>query len=667
MNNHVGTATYSPEDNKIRITPFARLDKDVYERLRAAGFIWAPKQGVFVAPMWTPGRADLAEELCGELGDEDTTLVERAETRAERFEGYAERRAGDAENARESVERIADGIPFGQPILVGHHSERHARKDAEKIETGMRRAVKMWETAKYWESRAAGALRHAKYKESPEVRYRRIKTIEADIRAQVASYTPNGGGRIMQTPWNWKPSSPDLTREQRDAEELAARVPHVFVGPKGRGGHWVAEEALPRIKARAERWISHLEMRLAYEKAMLGESGGIVGQRYDIQVGGKVTDRWGVYVVKKLNKKGGELLSVSVAGHSYRTAIPLDEITGYEPPAEGDAEKVKKATKLLPLINYRAPGCVEMTSAEWQENSKYSDSYWVGSFDVEGGYVSRWDKDGRIPAYRQRTAPVRGQHGTRVPVFLTDAKETAPPRKEPAREPLPEILPAVEVLADDLAAERAERLAAANERRAAEKVESAPYDAMKQSLRAGVAVVSAPQLFPTPEDLARKMARMADCYGRVLEPSAGTGVLVRAIQNYATGADNVKVCAVEKNYKLADGLRALRDKVLYANDSNFEVVQGDFLEQNGNLGKFDAVVMNPPFENGADIKHIEHALRFLKPGGRLVAICADGPRQNEKLRPMVEASGGMWEPLPSGTFAGTAVRAVLLTIEAGAQ
>ena len=78
MNNHVGTATYSPEDNKIRITPFARLDKDVYERLRAAGFIWAPKQGVFVAPMWTPGRADLAEELCGELGDEDTTLVERA-------------------------------------------------------------------------------------------------------------------------------------------------------------------------------------------------------------------------------------------------------------------------------------------------------------------------------------------------------------------------------------------------------------------------------------------------------------------------------------------------------------------------------------------------------------------------------------------------------------
>ena len=70
--------------------------------------------------------------------------------------------------------------------------------------------------------------------------------------------------------------------------------------------------------------------------------------------------------------------------------------------------------------------------------------------------------------------------------------------------------------------------------------------------------------------------------------------------------------------------------------------------------------MNPPFENGTDIKHILHARGLLKPGGRLVAICANGPRQQAKLRPLASS----WKPLPSDTFAGTSVNAALITIEA---
>ena len=49
-------ATYSPEDNKLRLYPLSRLPKELYERVRAAGFIWAPKQELFVAPAWTPDR-----------------------------------------------------------------------------------------------------------------------------------------------------------------------------------------------------------------------------------------------------------------------------------------------------------------------------------------------------------------------------------------------------------------------------------------------------------------------------------------------------------------------------------------------------------------------------------------------------------------------------------
>jgi hypothetical protein len=72
---------------------------------------------------------------------------------------------------------------------------------------------------------------------------------------------------------------------------------------------------------------------------------------------------------------------------------------------------------------------------------------------------------------------------------------------------------------------------------------------------------------------------------------------------------------------------------------------------------------------GADIEHILHALKFLaKPGydeatgGLLVAICANGPRQQAELRPLATT----WEELPDGTFAeaGTNVRTVLMTVQA---
>ena len=142
-------ATYSPEDNKLRLYATARLPADVYARVRAAGFVWAPKKELFVAPMWTPEREDLAAELAGEVGDEDTSLVERQEERAERFGGYQEKRADDAERAHAAVAEIADAIPLGQPILIGHHSQRRAERDAERIESGMRKAVRMWQTAEY--------------------------------------------------------------------------------------------------------------------------------------------------------------------------------------------------------------------------------------------------------------------------------------------------------------------------------------------------------------------------------------------------------------------------------------------------------------------------------------------------------------------------------------
>jgi 16S rRNA G1207 methylase RsmC len=137
---------------------------------------------------------------------------------------------------------------------------------------------------------------------------------------------------------------------------------------------------------------------------------------------------------------------------------------------------------------------------------------------------------------------------------------------------------------------------------------------------------------------------------RVLEPSAGTGNILRAINSIEADAETV---AVEINNQLFHTLLSL---------GMADVWNGDFLQQNGNLGKFDRILMNPPFANADDIKHIKHAITFLKPGGRLVAICAGGSRQEAQLMPICDS----WEKLPEGTFkeSGTGVNTVLLTYNA---
>lgn len=64
------------------------------------------------------------------------TYRERREARAERLRDWAAKNEAKSGAAREGARQIADNIPFGQPILVGHHSEKRARKDAERIRSG---------------------------------------------------------------------------------------------------------------------------------------------------------------------------------------------------------------------------------------------------------------------------------------------------------------------------------------------------------------------------------------------------------------------------------------------------------------------------------------------------------------------------------------------------
>jgi protein-L-isoaspartate O-methyltransferase len=612
-------ATYSPEDNKLRLYSLTRLDAETYQRVRAAGFIWAPKQDLFVAPMWTPAREDLLLELCGEIGDEDTSLVERAEERAERFEEYSEHRAEDAERAHKTVKSITDFIPMGQPILVGHHSERHARKDAERIENGMRKAIRMWETSQYWEYRAKGAIRAAKYKELPGVRARRIKGLEADIRRLKAEYTPDPRTKpIMQHAWN--ETNPD-----------AERIEHVWCG-QGRGGSWVPTRALPKIQARNGRWIAHIENRLIYERAMLEESGGTAADKFNIEIGGRVLVRGEWVIVLKINKTSGKINSLTT-NRRYVSKVGIEEVKDYKAPEGDTANKVRAVMKLAPLCNYPGEDTLEITQAQW--NAIYTDH--KATKNVKGTETQGAHRVKHIMSFKARQLgydkPTK--QWDMVQVYITDAK-----RKDPPAAPEPTERPKLPAPIE------------ADNRPVYKAPEPTVYDAMKETLKEGIKTVVAPQLFPTPPEIAERMVELAEIEPGmcVLEPSAGTGNLIKAVLDTV----DTEVLAYEINQNLCGQIERVFPSY------KCQVRQRDFLEVTDYQGYYPRIIMNPPFENAVDIKHINHALAMLKPGGRLVALCANGPRQREAFMSIAD----YWEDLPAGSFKeqGMGVNVALMVI-----
>jgi trans-aconitate methyltransferase len=160
--------------------------------------------------------------------------------------------------------------------------------------------------------------------------------------------------------------------------------------------------------------------------------------------------------------------------------------------------------------------------------------------------------------------------------------------------------------------------------------------------------VSAFNLFQTPEVLAdRAVSLIPEGFNpkKILEPSAGLGRLYRAMLKRFP----------EATYTLIENSPECSRELW---ELPVEFLQRDFLTVCDR--QFNLIVMNPPFKNGADVKHINHALKLLAPGGFLVAFCYNGVRQNKYLRTIAST----WEVLPTKAFkeSGTNANSVLLTI-----
>lgn len=174
----------------------------------------------------------------------------------------------------------------------------------------------------------------------------------------------------------------------------------------------------------------------------------------------------------------------------------------------------------------------------------------------------------------------------------------------------------------------------------------------------------------TPEPVGEIALRGLDmCAGwKILEPSAGEGHLVRSILKKC---DSVTIDAVEYD---AQRSKTLRDSFR----SNVRVTTANFLKTRPEA-KYDAVVMNPPFYRTHWMDHVHHAMKFLKPGGKLVAILPITARIGEsakhtKFRTWAKAHSPhphyadypIFRDLPLGSFkaAGTNVSTTVLTLKA---
>ena len=211
--------------------------------------------------------------------------------------------------------------------------------------------------------------------------------------------------------------------------------------------------------------------------------------------------------------------------------------------------------------------------------------------------------------------------------------------------------------------------------------------------------------FPTPASVADEMIAAADIKPEmaVLEPSAGMGHIADRIRAAGAEPDVIELAGdrrellQEKGYHLAPvsdfldlkprefftygdvfrapdgtegvmmgvGMMGSRRVVLKPLVDGVEIDyrRGEWYDRDELVGVrhrgtdsgYDRIVMNPPFSDGRDILHVQHAYTLLRPGGRLVALMGESAFTNQnkratEFREWLESVGGTEEKLAEGTF-----------------
>lgn len=166
------------------------------------------------------------------------------------------------------------------------------------------------------------------------------------------------------------------------------------------------------------------------------------------------------------------------------------------------------------------------------------------------------------------------------------------------------------------------------------------------------------QFFPTPNEVADFLCQQVRIYAidHVLEPSAGDGALVKAIQRARPGI-TVDV------YELMPQNLAILAKM-----PDVTVEGEDFLEAHPRP-VYSIIIANPPFTKNQDIDHVLHMYKFLNDGGTLVSVMSkhftfSENRKETEFREWLYSVEATIIPLDAGAFkqSGTMIETVVVKI-----
>ena len=177
------------------------------EVVKALGWRWGRSIGLWFVPRSrdaAPKRALIertAERLreagfevevsvdaaTGDREEQEARRVAQSEQRAQAVSGRAEREESRSEARWEAGRSLAERIPFGQPILMGHHSQRSAERDRGRIARHMDASLEHAERAAAARQGAASAAAAEAARNSPVTVARRIDRLQAQIRSEERS------------------------------------------------------------------------------------------------------------------------------------------------------------------------------------------------------------------------------------------------------------------------------------------------------------------------------------------------------------------------------------------------------------------------------------------------------------------------------------------------
>lgn len=150
-------------------------DRDDNDVLHPIGWRWSFRMKcLYLARSLRPETVDLKVEQTiralaprevDVVGDgdreNDTERAERLHERDKELVGVHEQRAArhavEADARLAKAREIGDMIPLGQPVLMGHHSQRRHMRDLERIDTNMRKGVEAHRESQAEESKARSA------------------------------------------------------------------------------------------------------------------------------------------------------------------------------------------------------------------------------------------------------------------------------------------------------------------------------------------------------------------------------------------------------------------------------------------------------------------------------------------------------------------------------